>query len=453
MIYTGVDPLTGSAHRMREVCDTWDEAQVALTRMQNQVDENRHPKSAITMSQAIEQWLDVADLEETTRDRYEDLVRLYIVPRLGAKQAGAIDAELLERFYARLQRCRDLCSARPPKGHRCRPLATSTARKIHYIIRGALDRAVRWRYLSVNVAAMAEAPTPNKAKPDPPSAAEAAALLNDAWTDPSWGLMLWLTMVTGCRRGELCALRWRHVDVERSTLWVSRSTSQPKSGIKEKDTKNEGERRIGLDSQTMSLLAQHRDVVALQLAELGLTLDSEAFIFSGAPDCSAPLAPRSVTQRYRRMAIRLKLRSTRLHSLRHYSATELLAAGVDLRTVAGRLGHGGGGSTTLKVYAAWVEEADRKAADTMASLMHTPVPTPKRPRGPYENIAQSLRDDIRSGRLKPGDQLPTIVQLAAEFTVAAGTAHRAMALLTSEGLITVTRGRRATVAPPSPTAN
>src|SRR4051794_13467251 len=41
------------------------------------------------------------------------------------------------------------------------------------------------------------------------------------------------------------------------------------------------------------------------------------------------------------------------HALRHYSATELLAAGVDLRTVAGRLGHGGGGATTLRVYAAW----------------------------------------------------------------------------------------------------
>src|SRR4051794_31983350 len=128
----------------------------------------------------------------------------------------------------------------------------------------APSTAVRWRYLSVNVAAMAEAPTPNKAKPDPPSAAEAAALLNDAWTDPAWGLMLWLTMVTGCRRGELCALRWRHLDIQRSTLWVSRSTSQPKSGIKEKDTKNEGERRIGLDSQTMVLLAQHQEVMAQQ---------------------------------------------------------------------------------------------------------------------------------------------------------------------------------------------
>jgi site-specific recombinase XerD len=35
-----------------------------------------------------------------------------------------------------------------------------------------------------------------------------------------------------------------------------------------------------------------------------------------------------------------------IHQLRHYSATELIAAGVDVRTFAGRLGHGGGGTTT-----------------------------------------------------------------------------------------------------------
>ena len=162
-----------------------------------------------------------------------------------------------------------------------------------------------------------------------------------------------------------------------------------------------------------------------------------------------PLHPRSVSQRYRRMAQKIKLRSTRLRSLRHYSATELIAAGVDLRTVAGRLGHGSGGATTLKVYAAWVDEADRRAADTMARVMPTPAPKPKPPRGPYESIAQALRDDITSGRLKPGDQLPTVVQLAAEFTVAAGTAHRAMTRLADEGLVTVTRGRRAVVAQPT----
>ena len=97
-------------------------------------------------------------------------------------------------------------------------MTSSTARKIHYIIRGALGRAVRWQYLGVNKAELAVAPSPNPTEPDPPSAAEAAAILNQAWTDPEWGLLLWLVMITGCRRGELCALTWSAVDFERAVL-------------------------------------------------------------------------------------------------------------------------------------------------------------------------------------------------------------------------------------------
>ena len=64
--------------------------------------------------------------------------------------------------------------------------------------------------------------------------------------------------------------------------------------------------------------------------------------------------------------------ASHLHAVRHYSATELLTAGVDLRTVAGRLGHGGGGATTLRVYAAWVAESDKRAAETLGSRMTRP---------------------------------------------------------------------------------
>ena len=253
-------------------------------------------------------------------------------------------------------------------------------------------------------------------------------------------------MVTGCRRGELCSLRWLHLDVEAATLWLKRSTAQPtRAGIFEKDTKTESDRRVALDPFTLQLLAEHRQRIATHCAELGVELTDDAFIFSAAADNSTPLLPLSVTQRYRRMATRLKLRSTRLHSLRHYSATELLAAGVDLRTVAGRPGHGGGGVTTLKVYAAWVEQADRRAAETMAQIIPKPQPTPRRPHGPYESIAADLRERIVSGELQAGNQLPTVVQLAAQFTVAAGTAHRAMAMLQAEGLISVQRGKRAVV--------
>jgi hypothetical protein len=113
--------------------------------------------------------------------------------------------------------------------------------------------------------------------------------------------------------------------------------------------------------------------------------------------------------------------------------------------VAGRLGHGSGGATTLKVYAAWVDEADRRAATTMASIMPPRVAAPRLPRGPYEVIAADLREQIASGQLQPGDQLPTTVEMAAGYAVAVGTAHRALDLLRREGLIKVSRGRRATV--------
>ena len=112
IVYAGTDPLTKKPRYIRETLKTYSAAEVALTRLQGQVDQNRHPKTDITLGQAISRWLDIAKLEDTTRDRYEDLVRMYVRPVLGDFPAGKLDAELLESFYARLQRCRDLCDGR-----------------------------------------------------------------------------------------------------------------------------------------------------------------------------------------------------------------------------------------------------------------------------------------------------------------------------------------------------
>jgi hypothetical protein len=224
VVYAGTDPLTGRPRYLRETAKTYDEAEIARTRLQGQVDEDRHPKTAITLDRAIAQWLEVADLEDTTRERYQDLIRIYISPTLGAVPASKLDAEVLEKFYARLQRCRALCNGRSNGGHVCRPLSSSTVRKIHFIIRAALERAVRWRHLGVNKAAFVVAPPARQTEPDPPNADEAARLLSEAWAvDPDWGLFLWLTMVTGSRRGEMSALRWQHVDFARGLLLVRRS--------------------------------------------------------------------------------------------------------------------------------------------------------------------------------------------------------------------------------------
>jgi integrase len=101
IVYAGTDPPTKKARYIRETLKTYGAAEVALTRLQGQVDQNRHPKTDITLGQAISRWLDVATLEDTTRDRYEDLVRLYIQPMLGDFAAGKLDAELHESNASR----------------------------------------------------------------------------------------------------------------------------------------------------------------------------------------------------------------------------------------------------------------------------------------------------------------------------------------------------------------
>jgi Transcriptional regulators len=220
--------------------------------------------------------------------------------------------------------------------------------------------------------------------------------------------------------------------------------------VEEKDTKTHQRRHVTIDPGTVAALIEHRQRWEARAAALGLRLSATAFVFSNSPDGSTHLKPSSVTQRYGRMARRLGI-DTHLHNLRHYSATELIAAGVDVRTVAGRLGHGGGGTTTLRVYAAWVAEADQRAAQGLADrLPARPAPTvverssarKTEPRSPFERVAVELRSRISDGVIPIGEQLPTGKQLGVEFGVATATAQRAVALLQAWELVDVSRGRR-----------
>jgi integrase len=197
-------------------------------------------------------------------------------------------------------------------------------------------------------------------------------MLTEAWKDPEWGTFLWLAMTTGARRGELCALRRRHVDLDGAVLTIEMSVGGRRTGTRQKDTKTHQMRRVAVDAETVELLREHITRQDDCIRQLGVKTPREPFLFSLDPDCGTPLLPDSVSQRFDRLAARLDIK-TSLHKLRHYNATELIGAGVDVRTVAGRLGHGGGGATTLRVYAAWVNEADRRAADAVSSRL------PRRP--------------------------------------------------------------------------
>jgi integrase len=390
-IYAGTDPLTGKRHDLIEVVPPGPkaavEAEKVRTRLLSQLDERRNPRTKATVNQLLDRYLEVVDLDESTRSTYVGYLDRHVRPVLGNLLLSKVDGEMLDTLYGQLRRCRARCSGRNRAidhrttvkhecderchPHVCRPMASGSVRQIHWILSGAMERAVRWRWIAISPVGAAQPPGAPKSNPSPPSAEEAARLLREAWKDPSWGAFVWVAMTTGARRGELCALRRRHLDLDAAALTIEAGVSGNRQGMREKDTKTHQKRRIAVDDDTLDVLRAHLERQDEDAARLGVKLGGDAYLFSLDPDCALPLVPDSVSQRFRKQAHRLGIKSS-LHKLRHYNATELLAAGVDLRTVAGRLGHGGGGTTTLKVYAAWVSEADKRAAGAIASRLPRP---------------------------------------------------------------------------------
>ena len=156
-------------------------------------------------------------------------------------------------------------------------------------------------------------------------------------------------MVTGARRGELCGLRWSHVRPSEGYLLISRNFVHRGSQVREKDTKTHQARRVALDEVTAEILDEHRARGEQRASACGVKVRPDGYVFSSAVDGTEPLLPDSVTGRLNRLSKKLGVK-VNLRSLRHYAATEMLTNGVDLRTTAGRLGHGDGGTTTLRVY-------------------------------------------------------------------------------------------------------
>jgi integrase len=99
----------------------------------------------------------------------------------------------------------------------------------------------------------------------------------------------------------------------------------------------------------------------------GSVLAADSFVFSHPGDGSSAWHPDSTSRAFRKISRQAGVTGIRLHDLRHYVATRLLASGVDVRTVAGRLGHRNP-STTLNVYSHFVPEADQEAAEALGRI-------------------------------------------------------------------------------------
>jgi integrase len=187
------------------------------------------------------------------------------------------------------------------------------------------------------------------------------------WTLVYMGLRLLIrgfrVRAPGAPPGKICLSRRL-----RGVIRIAHSYSVA-GGVKvRKDTKTHQDRSLAIDEITATVLAERRLATADQLGQVGVELPLDSYVFSPDPLGERPWNPDWVTHKVAETAQTVGV-TLNIKALRHYSASQLLAGGIDLRNTAARLGHGGGGgATTLRHYADPVSEVDRRAAAYLARL-------------------------------------------------------------------------------------
>lgn len=168
-----------------------------------------------------------------------------------------------------------------------------------------------------------------KAKLDPPREHVEMLVAAAYGEDPLWGLFVSLLATLGLRCGEICALRWEHIDAAKRTVEICEALATPKKGrLSVKEPKAGEARVLPIGEAFWSELRRH-------VAPSGLVFPN--------PKCKWPAPdlwhPNEATRRFRAMRTRLGMPEYTPHSLRHFVATQLLIEGQPINQVAEFLGH------------------------------------------------------------------------------------------------------------------
>ena len=310
---------------------------------------------ALTVTDLLDRWL-----EYLTPRREPGTIRGYrqhakaIKAAFGSVPVSKLSAQHLDRAYREW-----LGQGR----------AARTVRQRHAIMSSALHQARRWGLVSRAVTDLASPPAIH-ARPQAATDPAVVRRLIDAAerSNPVLAAAIALAAVTGARRGELCGLRWSDVDAA-GALHIRRAV---KHAVDPRQlvigaTKTHSERRVSMDELAMAVLAAHRERAGHAAGLVGVAFSPDAYVLSLDPSGAEPMRPDSLGGAFGRLA-RQQGEELRFHDLRHFSATQLIGAGVDVRTVAGRLGHADA-STALRVYAHALQQRDQAAAEVLGGLL------------------------------------------------------------------------------------
>ena len=337
------DPETGRRKRKwHSFSGTKRQAQDECARLVSELKAGKYVEpSKTTVTQFLDRWLDDIRTRVTpkTHERYTQICQKNIGPLLGAVVLAKLRPEQISLAYTKAL----TTGRRRGNGG----LSARTVRQMHAILKSALTQAVTWDILVRNPAAAVKGPKVGRFSMCIYDLEQTAELIEAARGGRVFIPVL-LAVLGGLRRGEIAALRWRHVDLAAGQLAVVQSAEQTRAGVRYKEPKSGRGRTIALSATLAAELKARRLRQVQELLRLGKRLTDDDFVVTRVD--GGPLRPHSLGQEWVRFLARHKaLPRIRFHDLRHAHATHLLLSGVHPKVASERLGHSKVG-ITLDLY-------------------------------------------------------------------------------------------------------
>lgn len=306
-----------------------------------------------TISQFMSVWLAsvTSSLKPRSVQRYEELIRLHIVPEIGGIRLARLQPQDLQRLYAsRLEAGR----------------SAATVVQVHAVLHKALDGAVRMGLTTRNVADSVTRPRVSRREMMALSPEQARILLGVASGDPLEALYV-VAITGGLRQGELLALKWRNVHFESGQLEVLATLQMTKTGPELRETKTAQSRRsVTLSRTALESLKRHRAAQAERRLMMGALWEDGDLVFTD--DTGGPMNPDRVRREFRRLVRDAGLPVMRFHDLRHSAATLMLGQGIHPKIVSEMLGHATV-AITLDLYSHVTPTMQRQAADSLDAVL------------------------------------------------------------------------------------
>jgi integrase len=366
----GTDPSTGKRRiATATIHGNRKDAERELRHRLQSLDKGEHvDPTRITLNQWLKMWLEAVRVEVSpkTHERYEDIVKGLLVPELG-------NLQLSKLVPAHIQAAYNKWAKEGRRDGKKGALSPRTRRHIHRILRSALSRAVDQQVIHRNPTDSFRNRLPRIERREmiTLTVQQSAQLLGEIrHTRIYWPTLL--ALAVGLRRGEILALRWRNVDLERGVLRVVESLEQTKSlGLRFKSTKSEKPRAVTIPFFAVMELRRLKHEQAQELLKLGVCQDGETLVY-GRTD-GEPLQPRSLTHEFTRLIKRRSnLPRVRFHDLRHSHATQLVLDGVHPKIAQERLGHSTI-TTTLDLYSHVTDTMQTDAAERLDASLGSAV--------------------------------------------------------------------------------